>query len=249
MKPYPEACGRNRDPIPAVLREVSADGRKVLEIGSGSGQHVVHFAAGLPHLAWQPSDLAEHVPGIRLRCEEAERPNLLAPMALDLNQEPWPHVRVDAVFTRSLHIISWPEVPRLVDRIGEMLPPGGVLAVYGSLPMVAAIRPRAMRVSTCPCGTRIRERYSGLPRTLTFWPVLRGSCSCAMSACRRPIDLWSGVVLARSKAYGLPQRAHRQGSKGSQGKRRQNNTRGGESAKYGSWSRPRFPANQRCPFP
>ncbi len=132
MKPYSEACERNRDPILAVLREVFADRRKVLEIGSGTGQHAVHFAAGLPHLVWQPSDLAGRLPGIRLWCDEARLANLLAPIALDLNQDPWPDTRADAMFSaNTLHIVSWPEVRTLVDRSAQILPPGGVLAVYG----------------------------------------------------------------------------------------------------------------------
>ena len=132
MKPYSEACERNRDPILVVLREAFADRRRVLEIGSGTGQHAVHFAAGLPHLVWQPSDRAENLPGIRLWCDEAGLANLLAPIALDLNQDPWPDVQADAVFSaNTLHIVSWSEVQTLLERIGKMLPPGGVLAIYG----------------------------------------------------------------------------------------------------------------------
>ena len=132
MRPYSEACERNREPIVAVLREVFADRRKVLEVGSGTGQHAVYFAAELPHLAWQPSDLPEHLAGIRLWCDEARLANLLAPMALDLNQDPWPDTGADAMFSaNTLHIVSWPEVQVLLERAGRVLPPGGVLAIYG----------------------------------------------------------------------------------------------------------------------
>jgi SAM-dependent methyltransferase len=132
MKPFSEACERNKEPILSVLREVFADRKRVLEIGSGTGQHAVHFAAGLPHLLWQASDVKEHLPGIRGWREEAALANLPEPIALDLNQDPWPEVRADAVFTaNTLHIVSWPEVHTLLDRIGRLLPGGGVLAVYG----------------------------------------------------------------------------------------------------------------------
>lgn len=132
MKPYSEACERNREPILAVLREAFADRSRVLEIGSGTGQHAVHFAAGLPHLVWQPSERPEHLPGIRLWCEEAECANLLAPIALDLNQERWPDTRADAVFSaNTLHIVSWPEVQMLFERVAGMLQTDGALAVYG----------------------------------------------------------------------------------------------------------------------
>jgi hypothetical protein len=126
VKPFSEACERNQAPILAVLREVFADRAFVLEIGSGTGQHAVHFAAGLLHLVWQASDVAEHLPGIR-----AWR-DLPAPIALDLNQPQWPALRADAAFTsNTLHIVSWPEVQTLFARIGTLLPAGAVLAVYG----------------------------------------------------------------------------------------------------------------------
>jgi SAM-dependent methyltransferase len=132
MKPYSEACARNREPILAILQEVFADRTRVLELGSGTGQHAVHFAASLPHLIWQPSDLAEHLPGIRQWCEEARLANLLAPIALDLNQDPWPATQADAVFSaNTLHIVSWAEVETMFDGIGRVLSPRGVLAIYG----------------------------------------------------------------------------------------------------------------------
>jgi cyclopropane fatty-acyl-phospholipid synthase-like methyltransferase len=132
MRPCSEACERNSEPILAVLREVFADRRKVLEIGSGTGQHAVHFAAGLPHLVWQPSDLPEHLPGIRVWCDEAALANLSAPVVLDLNQNPWPDTGADAVFSaNTLHIVSWLEVQRLFERVGQMLPARGVLVLYG----------------------------------------------------------------------------------------------------------------------
>ena len=64
MKPYSEACERNRAPILAVLKRVFSDSSLVLEIGSGTGQHAAYFAPELPHLRWQASDVAEHLPGI-----------------------------------------------------------------------------------------------------------------------------------------------------------------------------------------
>jgi SAM-dependent methyltransferase len=132
MKPFSEACERNQGPILEVLHEVFADRRYVLEIGSGTGQHAAHFAAGLPHLTWQASDVAAHLAGIRLWTEEAALPNLPPPIALDVDQSPWPAVPADAVFTsNTLHIVSWPQVQVFFARVGQLLPAGGVLAVYG----------------------------------------------------------------------------------------------------------------------
>src|SRR5688572_31100543 len=55
-RPFSDACERNREPILAVLREHFGDRRRVLEIGSGTGQHAVYFGAALPHLEWQTAD-------------------------------------------------------------------------------------------------------------------------------------------------------------------------------------------------
>jgi SAM-dependent methyltransferase len=132
MLEHSEACERNKGPILKVLQEAFAGCTHVLEIGSGTGQHAVHFAAGLPHLVWQASDVAEHLPGIRAWRDEAALPNLPAPIALDLNHARWPALDADAVFTsNTLHIVSWPEVRILFARIGALLPEGAVLAVYG----------------------------------------------------------------------------------------------------------------------
>ncbi len=131
-KLYSEACERNQGPILEVLRDAFADRRKVLEIGGGTGQHAAHFARHLPHLVWQTTDVAQHLPGIQQWIDEAHLTNLPDAIALDINQASWPQIDADAVFTaNTLHIILWPEVERLFERIGSLLPAGGVLAVYG----------------------------------------------------------------------------------------------------------------------
>jgi hypothetical protein len=97
----------------------------VLEIGSGSGQHAAYFAAELPHLVWQASDVAENLPAIR---EWVSDP---PPLELDV-ERPFPPVSADAVFTaNTCHIMSWPQVERMVAGVASVLPADGVLAVYG----------------------------------------------------------------------------------------------------------------------
>lgn len=131
-KPFAESCAQNREPILAVLREVFADRHRVLEIGSGTGQHAVYFAPELPHLVWQTADVPAHHAGIQLWLAEAGLPNVLPPVALDVKQSDWHGGRYDAVFSaNTLHIMSWPEVERFFAGVGEVLEPGGVLAVYG----------------------------------------------------------------------------------------------------------------------
>jgi len=131
-KPYAESCEQNRAPILAILREVFADRRHVLEIGSGTGQHAVYFGAELAHLRWQTADVAAHHPGIAAWLHEAALPNVLAPLVLDVNHSDWHHGRYDAVFTaNTLHIMSAPEVEKCLAGVGQVLVPGGALAVYG----------------------------------------------------------------------------------------------------------------------
>jgi hypothetical protein len=123
MKPFSEASERNRGPILAVLKRVFKDRQRVLEIGSGTGQHAAYFAAALPHLVWQASDVGEHLPGIR---EWIADP---APIELDVDQ-PWPAVKADAVYSaNTCHIMSWPQVERMFARIGKLAP--AVVAIYG----------------------------------------------------------------------------------------------------------------------
>lgn len=131
-KPFSPSSARNRDPILAVLREAFADRRRVLEIGSGTGQHAVHFAANLPHLIWQSSDVIENHPGIRAWLSEAGLPNAPAPLRLDVNQVQWPDGPFDAVFSaNTLHIMGWDEVQTLFRRLPEVLAPDAVVAIYG----------------------------------------------------------------------------------------------------------------------
>ena len=121
-KPFSPACERNRDPILEVLRVHFANTRKVLEIGSGTGQHAAHFAAAMPWLQWQCSDRAEHLPGIRAWLDEAALANTPAPVELDVTHGSWPSMRFDAVFTaNTLHIMGWAEVEALFVGLGERL--------------------------------------------------------------------------------------------------------------------------------
>ena len=129
--PFSPACERNREPILAVLRRRFADRSRVLEIGSGTGQHAVHFAAAMPHLVWQTSDVPAHLPGIRQWLAEARLPNTPPPQAFDVNGA-WPAGRFDAVFSaNTLHIMAWHEVVLLFEGLPTVMLPGSLLTVYG----------------------------------------------------------------------------------------------------------------------
>jgi cyclopropane fatty-acyl-phospholipid synthase-like methyltransferase len=131
-KPHAPASERNREPILAVLREHFAERRHLLEIGSGTGQHAVHFAAALPQLIWQTSDRADNLPGIRLWLNEAGLANLPPPLEFDVSQAHWPPARFDAIFSaNTLHIMSWTEVQRLFEGLPQLLMPDAHLVIYG----------------------------------------------------------------------------------------------------------------------
>lgn len=131
-KPYAASSDENKEPILSVLREVLAGSRRVLEIGSGTGQHAVYFGLHLAHVVWLPSDLPEHLPGIRLWWEEAALPNVAAPLALDVNEPDWPVAEVDAVFSaNTAHIMDWTSVGAMFTGVGRVLREGGVFALYG----------------------------------------------------------------------------------------------------------------------
>ncbi|MES9894254.1 MAG: DUF938 domain-containing protein [Candidatus Thiodiazotropha endolucinida] len=131
MKPYSEACDENKGPILEVLLRLYRDVQTVLEIGSGTGQHAVHFATAMPHLTWQTSDMEENHPGIRAWLREAALPNVRNPIGLDVSRA-WPAGEYDAIFSaNTTHIMSWPEVELMFQGVGQVLKRGGCFALYG----------------------------------------------------------------------------------------------------------------------
>ncbi len=135
-KRFSSACERNCAPILSVLREAFAERRRVLEIGSGTGQHAVYFGTKLPHLVWQTSDLPENHPSIIAWQREAELPNVLPPLSLNVTGNHWPVAAknriFDAVFSaNTCHIMAWAEVQAMFAGIGRLLSTDGVLCIYG----------------------------------------------------------------------------------------------------------------------
>ncbi len=132
MKPYSEACERNREPILQVLRQWFTQPGVALEIGAGTGQHAVHFAANLPHLQWQPTDREENLAGIGLWVSEAALPNLRAALKFDVRDSAWPVETADYIFSaNTAHIMSWPEVELMFAGVARVLRPRGLFALYG----------------------------------------------------------------------------------------------------------------------
>lgn len=132
IKPHAPSCDRNQGPILEVLLKHFSNAKQALEVGSGTGQHAVHFAAAMPWLTWQTADLAENLPGIRMWLDEANLPNLPPPLELSASG-PWPAAgSYDAVFSaNTLHIMGWPEVQQLFAGLGRVMAKQALLAVYG----------------------------------------------------------------------------------------------------------------------
>lgn len=131
-KPYSPACDNNRDPILAVIRPLLEECRAVLEVGSGTGQHAVYFAERLPHLIWYTSDVSANHAGIKQWLKEADLSNTRPPAVLDVTQDRWPMLNVDAVFSaNTAHIMNWRAVEKFFTGVGATLPPGGCFLLYG----------------------------------------------------------------------------------------------------------------------
>jgi SAM-dependent methyltransferase len=127
------ATERNRQPILEVLRRVLPPTGLVLEVASGTGQHVVFFAGALPALRWQPSDPSPvHLDSIRAWTLAAGVDNVAMPVQLDVEIAPWPVARANALLNiNMIHIAPWSAAEALFQGAARLLPAGGVLFLYG----------------------------------------------------------------------------------------------------------------------
>lgn len=130
---FSPAAARNRDPILAVLRRVLPPRGLVLEIASGTGEHIAHFAGALPALEFQPSDRdAIMFSSMVAHAVAAAVENVLPPLPLDVTAPTWPIVHADAVLCiNMIHISPWRASEGLMAGARRILPVGGVLYLYG----------------------------------------------------------------------------------------------------------------------
>jgi cyclopropane fatty-acyl-phospholipid synthase-like methyltransferase len=130
-RPFSQACENNKAFILPILSAHFQDKKTLLEVGSGTGQHAVHFAKNMPWLLWQTSDVIESHLGINQWINEFPLNNLNPPIELDLNNH-WPITEVDAIYTaNTLHIVSWPLVQAFFQGVSEHLATGGKCCIYG----------------------------------------------------------------------------------------------------------------------
>ena len=131
-KPFSEYADRNGAPILSVLQAEFAACSKVLEIGSGTGQHAARFANALPFLQWQTSDLDENHSGIDGWVKDSGLSNLLPPLSLDVLNTDVPPASFDAVYSaNTAHIMSIDAVQKMFALVGNALMVGGVFCLYG----------------------------------------------------------------------------------------------------------------------
>jgi hypothetical protein len=127
------AAERNKEPILSVLTRVLPPRGTMLEIGSGTGQHVTHFAKTLSHLRWQPSDADPDLrQSIAQWIAHEHLANVEAPIALDIHAQPWPLATAAAIVCINvIHVAPWSATPALLGGAEGMLAPGAPLVLYG----------------------------------------------------------------------------------------------------------------------
>lgn len=130
-KPYAPSADNNKAPILTVLRRYLRDKQTLLEIGSGTGQHLSYFARAFPNVSFQPSDLGDKQAGIQAWVSEAN--NILKPLILDVSDKTqYPKRQFDIVFSaNTAHIMSITEVESMFDVVGNVLREPGYFLLYG----------------------------------------------------------------------------------------------------------------------
>ncbi len=212
-KPFSQACEENKGPIMKVLAPLLVDADRLLEIGSGTGQHAVAFAARFPHLTWQTSDVPENLPGIRLWLAEAGLPNLPPPLELDVTRS-WPPGMADMPGTPGTEEVEprleWPSRALVQNRaripnISEVpmdpeRSPDGPVGGYD-----AAFSANTVHIMG---DAAVAALFAGLPQVLTpgapfalYGPFNYGGCFSSDSNAR--FDQW---LKARDPASGIKDR-------------------------------------------
>jgi SAM-dependent methyltransferase len=137
LRQHSGACARNRQPILEVLRRVLPENVRVLEIGSGTGEHGAFFASEQPSWSWQPSDLSPAaLESTGAWVEYMGLSNLAMPVALDVTASTWPVEQADALFCANMiHISPWACTLGLLDGASRVLAAGGRLVTYGPYKM------------------------------------------------------------------------------------------------------------------
>ncbi len=129
---FAPASERNKHPILEQLKQWLPVRGRLLEIGSGTGQHAVFFSAAIEGLQWQSSERQSELPGLRARLAREGNERTPPPICLDVLSDPWPDELFQAVYSaNTAHIMSWGGVCALFEGVGRVLVPGGPFVLYG----------------------------------------------------------------------------------------------------------------------
>lgn len=159
--PCAPASERNKRPILERLQQVLPRQGRLLEIGAGTGQHAVFFAARFPGLTWQASDQSGEIDGLRSRIEQEGPVGMPAPLILDVTSESWPDGPFDAAFSaNTAHIMSWAAVCAMFAGVGRILVAGGCFCLYGPFNVDGAFTAPSNEVFDL--GLRARDPAMGL---------------------------------------------------------------------------------------
>ena len=132
MQSFSEAAEKNKNHILLVLQEWLPTHARVLEIGSGSGQHALHMAAEMKSITWQPTERSEGMHDLTKNLSDYGFPNILKPLMLDLSSERWPNVDTNCVYSANvMHIVKENLGENLIRGVGDNLIEGGLLILYG----------------------------------------------------------------------------------------------------------------------
>ena len=132
MRGFSQAADNNKAAILEVLAEQLPRQARLIEIGSGAGQHAIHMAATLNHVLWQPTDVSTVLPMLTSNISEYGAANILSPTALDLATQEWPAQTYDVVYSANvMHIVSTELGENLIRGAAKMLTADGMLAIYG----------------------------------------------------------------------------------------------------------------------
>ncbi len=170
--PNAPATQRNREPILVELTRLFDNTQAVLEVGSGTGQHAVHFAPALPQLVWQTSERPAELAGLRSWLSARPASNLPAPLALDVD-DPWPDLSVDGVFSaNTAHIMNWRQVCVTFVGVSRCLAPAGQFVLYGPFAFQGQLVPsnarfhQNLRMQRAGMGIRGAEELDALAQNV-----------------------------------------------------------------------------------
>ncbi len=132
-KPFSGACETNKEPILSVLKNViTKEDRRLLEIGSGTGQHAVFLAPHFPFMEWHPSDVQQNISGMKKWFDEYRIPSIQPPHKIEIGKHELPKLKFDIAFTaNTFHIMHWKECKSLMKMLGGRLREGSRVVIYG----------------------------------------------------------------------------------------------------------------------